>query len=166
MNVILAVVGSRGLGQPVMLDEEIYPGAQLNPSYTNTAQFNFAFRELNETVKRITVLEKEINPEFNPSKHIDVIVGDAIGADDIGRIWARVNQLNCTVIAAKWRAYGKSAGHRRNPDIINPAKYVVAFWDGISAGTEGSINIAKTKEKKLKIIKYLKHVPNLKRQKT
>jgi phage gp36-like protein len=75
------------------------------------------------------------------------------------------NQLNHEVKCAKWLVYGRSAGHRRNPDIIAPAKYVVAFWDGESRGTLGGIEYAKKNKKRLMVIKYLKHAPNLKKRK-
>ena len=164
MNVVLAIIGSRGLGQPQRYTNEIYTGATLYPTWTNVAQFNFAIKELNAIAMRIQEVEREDNPDFDARKHLTVIIGDADGADEIGRLWAIKNQLTYTVIPAKWRIYGRSAGHRRNPDIIAPAKYVAAFWDGDSKGTEGGIEYARKHDKKLKVIRYLRRVKYLKRK--
>lgn len=166
MRVVLAVIGSRGLGEPYYPSDLFSDGnTALYPVYRNIAQFNYAVRRLNEAVLSITKRERRTCPEFDPRKHLDVSIGDADGADEIGRLWAVKNQLNHEVKCAKWLVYGRGAGHRRNPDIIAPAKYVVAFWDGESRGTLGGIGYAKKNKKRLMVIKYLKHAPNLKKRK-
>jgi len=161
MGIVLAVIGSRGIGEPVRYTNEIYPTATFYPTYKNMGQLNLVFKELNSTIKRIVEIESAKNPDFNPRIDISLSIGDADGADELARIWAVKNQLNYTVHVAKWKVFGKSAGHRRNPDIIAPADYVVAFYDGESSGTAGGIEYAKKREKKLKVIRYLKHVPYL-----
>lgn len=165
MNVILAVIGSRGLGEPKRYEHEIFLGSTLYSEFRNIGQFNYAVKRLNDAVMRITARERETNPDFDPRKHLSVIIGDADGADEITRLWAVKNQLNYEVKVAKWRVHGNSAGHIRNPDIIKPADYIVAFWDGVSTGTESGIKLAKRLEKKINVIRYLKHAPNLKRSK-
>jgi hypothetical protein len=165
MKVVLAIIGSRDLGEPYY-PSDIFTegGTALYPVYRNIAQFNYAIRRLNEAVVKITSRSRSIDPSFDPRRDIEVVTGDAVGADEIGRLWARKNQICHSIKCAKWLLYGKSAGHRRNPDIIIPADYVVAFWDGVSRGTEGSIKIAKKHGKRLMVIKYLKHAPNLKKK--
>lgn len=53
---------------------------------------------------------------------------------------------------ADWKKYGKSAGFKRNPLIINDSNIVIAFWDGKSKGTKNSIDIALSLNKPIKII--------------
>lgn len=164
--VTLAIVGSRDLGEPYFQQDVFgFEGYALFPTYRNVAQFNYAIKRLNKAVLKITERERKRNPDFNPKTDIEVITGDALGADHIGQIWAKINQLNFTVKCAKWKVFGKSAGHRRNPSIVKPADYVIALWDGTSKGTLGSIDYAKKHNKKLMTVKYLKHAPNLKKRK-
>lgn len=157
--VTLAIVGSRTLGQPYYLSNE--GEGSIYPVWGNTAQFNYAIKKLNAVIKNIAEKERETNPDFDPRKDLEVITGDADGADHIAMLWAKYNQLTCHIIAAKWKVFGKSAGHRRNPDILAPADYIVSFWDGESPGTKGGIEYAKKHEKKLKVVLYKKHAPDL-----
>jgi hypothetical protein len=50
--------------------------------------------------------------------------------------------------------HGKAAGHIRNEDIIKNADEVLAFWDGMSRGTAGSIEWARQFKKPIIIIHY------------
>ncbi len=43
---------------------------------------------------------------------------------------------------ADWNKYGKSAGFRRNIDIVDNSDCVIAFWDGNSKGTLNSVTTA------------------------
>lgn len=45
-------------------------------------------------------------------------------------------------LPADWDRYGKSAGFRRNVDIVAQSDHVVAFWDGVSEGTLNTIALA------------------------
>lgn len=42
-----------------------------------------------------------------------------------------------------WNRYGRSAGARRNAEIVKQADEVVAFWDGKSRGTQITIAMAR-----------------------
>lgn len=75
--------------------------------------------------------------------HITVISGGAAGADSMGEAWARKNGYPVEVIRPDWERYGRSAGFKRNEDIIREADIVFAFWDGSSKGTLDSINKAR-----------------------
>jgi hypothetical protein len=52
---------------------------------------------------------------------------------------------------ALWDVYGKSAGYRRNADIVKAADRIVAFWDGKSSGTKHTIKLAKQAGKPVEI---------------
>lgn len=78
---------------------------------------------------------------------IEIISGGAKGADTLGEMFARRNDLKLTRFPADWDTYGKSAGFRRNAEM---AKYaaeeqgmVFAFWDGQSKGTKHMIELGK-----------------------
>lgn len=83
-----------------------------------------------------------------------IISGGAIGADSLAERWAKENGVETKIFVPDWNKYGKSAGYRRNVDIVDFSDAVVAFWDGISRGTQHSINIAKEKQKPIAIIHY------------
>jgi len=72
-----------------------------------------------------------------------IVSGGAAGPDK----WSEevANQMNIETIIYKpeWKKYGKSAGMRRNRDIINDAESVLVFWDGKSKGTSHDIMLAR-----------------------
>jgi len=79
-------------------------------------------------------------------------VGDTPGVDTVTREEAEALGIPLDIIKADWEAYGRSAGMKRNPDIIEPATHVIAFWDGASSGTKNSIDHARRLGKPLKIV--------------
>src|ERR1700748_1612581 len=87
-----------------------------------------------------------------------VVSGGARGADQLAERWARENELPLQVLRPQWRdANGKldrSAGLKRNSDIVAVADTVVAFWDGISTGTRDSIRKAQACGKELRIVRF------------
>lgn len=85
-----------------------------------------------------------------------VVSGGAKGADSLGEKFAEEFNLDTLIFKPDWKKYGRSAGHIRNKDIIENADFVFAFWDGMSKGTKGSINIANKLNKTLKVILYAK----------
>ena len=91
------------------------------------------------------LLKKEVNKlliEFN----IDTIIsGGAKGADYLGMKFALDNNINYIEFPANWDKYGKSAGFKRNEDIIKNSDIVISFWDGKSKGTLHAMNLCKNK---------------------
>ena len=85
----------------------------------------------------------------------ELIHGAANGADQTCAKYCLENK-NCkiTEVPADWDAFGKSAGHKRNAEMIAmEPDFVVAFWDGKSKGTKGTIDLAR-KEKIITLIVY------------
>jgi hypothetical protein len=103
-----------------------------------------------ETLNRIMDdIVKHINPGY-----ITVVSGHARGADKLGEIWAKSRDLSLALFPANWKRYGKSAGFKRNIemlDLISVApedeyrddhySYVVAFPGG--KGTAHTVHNAK-----------------------
>lgn len=81
----------------------------------------------------------------------EIVSGGAKGADALAKQYAMEHNIAYTEFPAQWDLFGKSAGIRRNVDIINLSDEVVAFWNGASPGTKHAISIAKKAEKHVHI---------------
>lgn len=81
-----------------------------------------------------------------------VVSGGAKGADLLGEQWADENKIPKLIFLADWDKYGKSAGFRRNDDIIKNCDGCIAFWDMESKGTAHSISLCEKYNKPYKII--------------
>ena len=79
-----------------------------------------------------------------------VIAGGARGADSIGAGWARGAGLEVIEIAAQWDRFGRSAGFKRNLEMLDLAPdLVVAFVDKPlvdSVGTAHTVREAQARE--------------------
>lgn len=93
-------------------------------------------------------------------EHIDmnqvthIVSGGARGADTCAEKIADKYGKELIVFKPDWDKYGKSAGYRRNVDIITNSDVVVAVWDGQSKGTKHSIDIANQLQKLTYIFRY------------
>jgi hypothetical protein len=82
------------------------------------------------------------------SQMTKVVSGGAPGADSLAIWFAQNYGLDYEVFPAKWRVngiYDKSAGYKRNVQIVDASDYLIAFWDGKSKGTKHSIDLATKK---------------------
>ena len=78
-------------------------------------------------------------------QHITAIVsGGARGADSLAEAVADEAGIDLVVYHADWDRFGKSAGYKRNQQIVADADRLVAFFgpDGITKGTKHSIDLA------------------------
>jgi hypothetical protein len=85
------------------------------------------------------------------SLNIELVSGGARGADELAERYAEERKVMMLVYPADWDKYGKSAGYRRNQQIVDYAEMVVAFWDGESKGTKHSIDLAVKQNKQVLI---------------
>lgn len=85
---------------------------------------------------------------------IEIVSGEARGADTLGERYARENGIPTKIFRPDWDKFGKSAGFRRNITIVNNADVVAAFWDGRSRGTANTIDLTKKANKTLFIFNY------------
>ena len=72
-----------------------------------------------------------------------IVSGGAKGADQLGIRFAGRHDLPVSVFPALWGQYGKGAGMIRNKTMADNANHLIAFWDGVSAGTANMIEVAK-----------------------
>lgn len=82
-----------------------------------------------------------------------IVSGGARGVDTIAAEAALSRGLPLRVIPADWTHYGKSAGYRRNVEIVDACDRVVAFWNGTSPGTRHTIEIARKAGKSVEVIR-------------
>ena len=85
---------------------------------------------------------------------IEIVCGDARGADSLGKLYGKCRNYSIKSFPADWDKYGKSAGYRRNAEMADYADHLIAFWDGKSKGTKHMIDLAKPKGLRSRIITY------------
>ncbi len=89
------------------------------------------------------------------SENIEIVSGNARGADALGEKYAKENNHDLKLFPADW-SIGKSAGYIRNKQMADYADALIAFWDGESKGTKMMIELAKQMNLKVKVVKYIK----------
>lgn len=78
---------------------------------------------------------------------IEIVTGDASGADALAAKFAKDNAIPLRVFAADWNKYGSSAGPIRNTQIVAACTHVLAFPNATSRGTQDTIKKAKVANK-------------------
>lgn len=86
--------------------------------------------------------------------NVIIISGVANGADKLGERYGIEKEYTIEKYPADWDRDGKSAGYIRNSKMAEVADALIAFWDGKSKGTKHMINLAKSKDLKVRIINY------------
>ena len=77
--------------------------------------------------------------------------GGCCGADLLGERFAAENGFLIERYCADWKKHEKSAGPKRNLQMIKACDDVICFWDGKSRGTASTILYAQELKKPLKI---------------
>lgn len=100
---------------------------------------------------------EHLNEMLTPYTHeiSEIISGGAPGADKLAEQWADLHNIPVTVFKADWEKFGRSAGPKRNHDIIMNCDECIAFWDGESTGTKHSIGLCKKYNKPVRVISYV-----------
>lgn len=80
-----------------------------------------------------------------------IVSGGAKGVDRIGEEYAKNNNITISRYLPLWDLHGKSAGFKRNIEMIKNSDYVLIFWDGVSKGTKHDIDFCKRINKKFKL---------------
>lgn len=81
-----------------------------------------------------------------------VISGGARGVDRVAATAARVAKLAVREFLPNWDRDGKSAGFKRNAEIVSASDRLVAFWDGKSHGTADTIEKARQADLTITVI--------------
>lgn len=95
----------------------------------------------------------------NEDLHIVIVSGGAKGADELAERYAKEKQYELIIFKANWELDGKSAGYLRNERMHKyiarkRKRGVIAFWDGLSRGTEHSLRLSKKYENPIKVYLY------------
>lgn len=106
-------------------------------------------------INDIKILEKAIEEsKFNIT---EIISGHCSNSPDIlGEIWARERNIKINIFEAQWNILGKSAGPRRNEEMVKDAEQAIILWDGKSSGTKHALRLCHHK----KIPVYFKVIKN------
>ena len=81
-----------------------------------------------------------------------IISGGAKGTDQLAERYARENNFPIIIHKPNWYTDGKRAGMKRNISILKECTHVIAFWNGISPGTEHMIRYSKIYKRELRIV--------------
>lgn len=97
---------------------------------------------------------KEHFDKFVQDKDIAFIVsGGAKGVDSMGERYAKEHDIQTKIFIPNWKKHGKSAGYKRNVDIVNASDEVFAMWDGVSKGTKHTIDITRKQNKICEVVR-------------
>ena len=98
------------------------------------------------------IIEAEIE------KGYDVLTsGGASGPDSWGKVVADKLGIDTKIFYPNWNKYGRSAGFKRNKDIIAYSSMVLIFWDGESRGTSHDIDLCKEMGKPYKVYTWVQN---------
>ena len=102
--------------------------------------------------KNVDYFLQGINPN---SEEIEIVSGNARGADKLGERYAKEYNLPVKLFPANWDKYGKRAGYLRNQEMANYSDVLIAFWDEKSKGTKHMIDIAKKQDLTVIVVGYV-----------
>ncbi len=87
-----------------------------------------------------------LSPYAKLDDPLTLIQGGAKGADEFAKKWALANNIEVEEYKANWDKYGRSAGFKRNAEMLSKGKpdLVMAFPGG--PGTSMMIKLAKSKQ--------------------
>lgn len=88
------------------------------------------------------------NDSYTVNDRVEIVSGGCSGPDIMGERYAHENDIECVTFPAEWKKYGRSAGIKRNNQMIQYASNsniptLIAFWNGKSKGTKHTIDQAK-----------------------
>ena len=85
---------------------------------------------------------------------VTLIEGGATGVDSLAKEYAQENDWFIKEFPANWKKYGKSAGYRRNKDMVHNCDLCLILWDGKSKGTQHDIELCEKEGKKYFLLRY------------
>lgn len=90
---------------------------------------------------------KVISPETT-----EIVSGGARGVDTLASDYACSHNIKLTVFLPNYNKFGKPAPIIRNKQIIDYCDNVIAVWNGVSRGTQFTLNYAKKQSKPINLI--------------
>ena len=80
---------------------------------------------------------------YLPEEVTVLLSGGASGVDASARQYAQTHGLELREYLPEYNRYGRGAPIRRNRTIVEEADLVLAFWDGVSRGTQNVIQLCR-----------------------
>lgn len=108
------------------------------------------------------LLKKICGNYLGTYKKIEIVSGCDRGADRLGEKYAREMGYKTKRFPAEWDRWGRSAGYRRNIQMAEYADAVIVFWDGKSKGTKQMMDVTRSLDKALEVVKYQSEKENIK----
>ena len=90
----------------------------------------------------------------NKGNDIQIICGEAEGADQLGKKYAEEKGYNVLSFPNQSEIFGSFAKYKRNREMARTADALVAFWDGESKGTAQLIQVMKEADKPIRVVYY------------
>ena len=87
-------------------------------------------------------------------KDVEIVSGTANGTDILGEKYASDKSYPLKQFPADWNNLGRGAGYKRNAQMAEYADALIAFWNGKSKGTKHMIDSAKSKNLKVRVVRY------------
>lgn len=100
-------------------------------------------------------LDQALSEKIEAGEVIEIVSGDARGADSLGVQYANKRGLAVKHFPADWNRFGKSAGYKRNAQMADYADALYAFWDGKSKGTAHMIELSRQKALQVRVKQYV-----------
>lgn len=128
---------------------------------------NFNDKELlNRELDKIVDWVKMSRPGYS----VSIVSGMAKGADMLGYLYSKENNLKCYEFPADWnnldvegaipkknrfgKTYNVVAGHQRNQKMSEFGDALLLFWDGTSTGSKDMLNRMEKAEKPVWVVRY------------
>jgi hypothetical protein len=89
----------------------------------------------------------------NIEEDIVYVSGGAIGTDSLCKRYCKENKYELIEFLPDYKQYGKAATHIRNSQIVEFSDALIAFFNGSSPGSKSTLEKAKKKGIKIKIVK-------------
>jgi hypothetical protein len=91
--------------------------------------------------------------KYLPDDVSEIVSGGARGIDTLAREYAMKKKIPYTEFLPQYSRYGRAAPIKRNQEIAEYADMAIAFWDGVSKGTEYSIRLFQRLGKRVTVIR-------------
>lgn len=90
--------------------------------------------------------------EYVPNETELIISGGAKGMDSVAEQYADRHKISKLILRPRYGLYGKAAPIRRNEMMVDVADAVLVVWDGVSRGTQYTVEYARKKNKSVQVI--------------
>ena len=88
------------------------------------------------------------------TSEVDMIIsGGANGVDSLAEEYADKKKLSKIIIRPRYDLYGRAAPIKRNEIMVDMSDELLVVWDGVSKGTKYTVDYAKKKNKKVRIVR-------------